>query len=210
MVRHLRRNLIAYLALFVALGGTSYAALKLPKNSVGEKQIKKNAVTNPKIKNGAVTASKIGRNAVSGSNVKDGSLTKSDLKNGEIPNAFDGTLPSGRSLRGTWAASGTGSTVVGAVSFGVALKSAPAPHFISDGVAPTSSCPGSAAAPAAAAGQLCVYEEAGSQNVGSVTLRAPGSVNDPSAAPFGTLAAIDNSVADGPVRISGSWAVTAP
>ena len=41
---HLGKNVIAYLALFVALGGTSYAALKLPKNSVGSKQIKNGAV----------------------------------------------------------------------------------------------------------------------------------------------------------------------
>ena len=46
-------------ALFVALGGTSYAAIKVPKNSVGSKQLKKNAVTGSKIKNGAVTAAKI-------------------------------------------------------------------------------------------------------------------------------------------------------
>ena len=50
---------IALIALFVALGGTSYAAITLPKNSVGSKQLKKNAVTGLKIKNGAVTASKI-------------------------------------------------------------------------------------------------------------------------------------------------------
>jgi hypothetical protein len=51
---------IALIALFVALGGTSYAAINaLPKNSVGTKQLKKNAVTGVKIKNKAVTASKI-------------------------------------------------------------------------------------------------------------------------------------------------------
>jgi hypothetical protein len=46
----------AYLALFVALGGTSYAATKLPKNSVGSSQLKKNAVTSSKVKNGALAA----------------------------------------------------------------------------------------------------------------------------------------------------------
>jgi hypothetical protein len=51
---------IALIALFVALGGTSFAAINaLPKNSVGAKQLKKNAVTGVKIKKGAVTASKI-------------------------------------------------------------------------------------------------------------------------------------------------------
>jgi hypothetical protein len=50
---------LALVALFVALGGTSYAALSIPANSVGSKQLKKNAVTTKKIKNHAVTAAKI-------------------------------------------------------------------------------------------------------------------------------------------------------
>jgi hypothetical protein len=40
---------VAYIALFVALGGVSYAAVKLPANSVGTKQLKPNAVTLSKI-----------------------------------------------------------------------------------------------------------------------------------------------------------------
>jgi hypothetical protein len=50
---------ISLIALFVALGGTTYAATSLPKNSVGTKQLKKGAVTSKKIKNRAVTAAKI-------------------------------------------------------------------------------------------------------------------------------------------------------
>src|ERR671927_187601 len=49
LVQHLRHNAVAYLALFVALGGTSYAAIKLPANSVGTKQIKRKAVTPAKL-----------------------------------------------------------------------------------------------------------------------------------------------------------------
>jgi hypothetical protein len=56
-------NVIASLALFVALGGASYAAVALPANSVGTKQLKKSAVS----------ASKLKRNAVSSAKVKDGS-----------------------------------------------------------------------------------------------------------------------------------------
>ena len=41
---HVRRSIVAYLALFVALGGTSYAAFDLPAGSVGERQIKNHAV----------------------------------------------------------------------------------------------------------------------------------------------------------------------
>ena len=49
-------NVVATLALFLALGGGTYAAFKLPNNSVGTKQLKKNAVTSPKVKDGSLTA----------------------------------------------------------------------------------------------------------------------------------------------------------
>jgi hypothetical protein len=42
-------TLVAYLALFVALGGTTYAAVSLPKNSIGTKQLKNGAVTSSKL-----------------------------------------------------------------------------------------------------------------------------------------------------------------
>lgn len=46
---YLRTNHLALLALFIALGGTSYATLTLPANSVGTRQLKANAVTLAKI-----------------------------------------------------------------------------------------------------------------------------------------------------------------
>jgi Collagen triple helix repeat (20 copies) len=42
-------NVVATLALFVALGGSAYAATQLKKNSVGTKQLKNGAVTPPKL-----------------------------------------------------------------------------------------------------------------------------------------------------------------
>ena len=56
---------VAFLALLVALGGTSYAVAQLPANSVGSKQLKKNAVTAAK--------------------VKDRSLLAKDFKSGQLP-----------------------------------------------------------------------------------------------------------------------------
>lgn len=47
---------VALIALFVAMGGVGYAAFKLPKNSVGPKQIKANAVTSSKVKNRSLLA----------------------------------------------------------------------------------------------------------------------------------------------------------
>lgn len=58
-------NVIATLALFIAIGGASaFAASQLAKNSVGTKQLKKNSVTAAKIKNGAVTGAKINLSTV--------------------------------------------------------------------------------------------------------------------------------------------------
>jgi hypothetical protein len=56
-------NVIASLALFIALGGAAVAA-GLPKNSVGPNQIKKGAVTPKALRKGAVTSGKIAPNAV--------------------------------------------------------------------------------------------------------------------------------------------------
>src|SRR5215510_4527020 len=49
MLAYLRRHHIGLLALFIALGGTSYAAAKLPKSSVGSTQIRSGAVTQSKL-----------------------------------------------------------------------------------------------------------------------------------------------------------------
>jgi hypothetical protein len=47
-------SVVSVMALFVALGGTSYAAAKLPKNSVGSAQIKSNGVGSSDVKNGSL------------------------------------------------------------------------------------------------------------------------------------------------------------
>jgi hypothetical protein len=51
-------NVIAAMALFIALGGLAVAA-GLPKNSVGSKQLKKNAVTAVKVKKHTLTGKQI-------------------------------------------------------------------------------------------------------------------------------------------------------
>ena len=49
-------NVLATFAVFVVLGGGAYAAVTLPKNSVGTKQIKNGAVTKAKLARGLSTA----------------------------------------------------------------------------------------------------------------------------------------------------------
>jgi hypothetical protein len=53
---------ISIVALVMATAGTGYAAFKLPKDSVGGKQIKNNAVTGAKVKNRSLTGKDINLN----------------------------------------------------------------------------------------------------------------------------------------------------
>lgn len=66
---------VACLALFVALGGSAYAAVTLSPNSVGTVQLKNHAVTSAKLAYGSVGAA----------NVKAGSLLASDFHAGQLP-----------------------------------------------------------------------------------------------------------------------------
>jgi hypothetical protein len=59
-------TLISLVALFVALGGTSYAALKLPKNSVGARELKANSVGASEVKAGSLVTSDFKRSERSG------------------------------------------------------------------------------------------------------------------------------------------------
>lgn len=96
-------NVIATIALFVALGGAAVAA-GLPKNSVGPRQLKRGAVKTSKIAKGAVTAGKLapqsivagklGANAVlpgnlgtgviSTAKILDGAVVASKIRNGAV------------------------------------------------------------------------------------------------------------------------------
>jgi hypothetical protein len=99
-------NVIAGLALFVALSGVAVAA-GLPNNSVGAhklkngavttKKLRKEAVTNLKLRADAVTASKIANgavggaalanNAVGGSKLANNAVTSSKIANGAVGNS---------------------------------------------------------------------------------------------------------------------------
>ena len=77
-------NAISMIALFVALGGTTYAAVTLPKNSVGSAQVKKNSLKAADIGRNAVGASEIRSNAVRGGDVGDGSIGGLDIGDNAI------------------------------------------------------------------------------------------------------------------------------
>jgi hypothetical protein len=77
-------NAISMVALFVALGGTSIAAVSLSKNSVGSKQVKKNSLKAADIARNAVGASEIRSNSVRGGDVGDGSIGSLDLGDNSV------------------------------------------------------------------------------------------------------------------------------
>jgi hypothetical protein len=86
-------NVIATIALFIALGGAAVAA-SLPKNSVGTNQLKRGAVTAAKLKKAAVTsgklapksviAGKLGPNAVLPGNIGNGAITSAKIGAGAV------------------------------------------------------------------------------------------------------------------------------
>ena len=66
LIDHLRRHLVGYLALMVALGGTAYAldrssvdSRELAKDSVGTSELAKKAVKSSNIRKGAVKAANL-------------------------------------------------------------------------------------------------------------------------------------------------------
>jgi hypothetical protein len=80
IVSHVRGNLVGYLALFVALGGTSYAAVQLKPGSVHARALARGAVTRPKL----------APNSVDAGSVVNGSLTSADFKPGVLLKGVSG------------------------------------------------------------------------------------------------------------------------
>lgn len=73
-------NVMSTIGVLLALGGTSYAAIKLPSNSVGSAQIKASAVR----------TSELASNAVTSTDVKDRSLLARDFALGQLPTGATG------------------------------------------------------------------------------------------------------------------------
>jgi hypothetical protein len=96
--------LVASIALAVALAGSAWAAVNLPKNSVGSKQLKKGAVKtknlsrkavgSKNLKPGAVGAKSLQAGSVGASNLQAGSVGASNLQAGSVgtSNLQDGSV----------------------------------------------------------------------------------------------------------------------
>jgi hypothetical protein len=112
---------VACIALAVALGGTSYAAITLPRNSVGTNQLRKESVTATKLATKSVGPRKLQNNAVTDRNVKDNALTGAKISEatlGQVPSAAkadDSTTVAGYSVKrfvATVAPGGAESTIL--------------------------------------------------------------------------------------------------
>jgi hypothetical protein len=71
---------VAFVALGVGLGGTSYAVTRLPDSSVGTEQLKTKAVTRSRIRDSAIVSAKVAKDALTGADIAERSL-------GTVPSA---------------------------------------------------------------------------------------------------------------------------
>ena len=72
---------VAFIALGLALGGTSYAVVKPGKNTVGSRQLRNNAVSAAKLKAGAVDSTKVRDDSLTGQDINEATLVA-------VPNAL--------------------------------------------------------------------------------------------------------------------------
>lgn len=91
---------VAMIALFVALGGVSYAAgqigtAQIKNGAVTAKKLKRDAVVTAKIKNDAVTDAKIRNDAVTGAKIRNDAVTGAKVDESTL-----GTVPSAATLAG--------------------------------------------------------------------------------------------------------------
>ncbi len=77
-------NVMSTIAVFLVIGGATAIAAKVPRHSVGPRQLKANAVTTMKIKANAVTNRKIKKNAVTTVKIKDGAVDGAKIAAGAV------------------------------------------------------------------------------------------------------------------------------
>jgi hypothetical protein len=215
--RHLTGpNALATVALFVALGGTSYAAVRLPKDSVGATQLRKNAVTSTKVKDRSLrrrdvsSAEMAALHGATGSIGATGARGPRGDQGDTSPFPAPGTLRSGEVVCGAFAAGEVvpfDQELTDAINLPVQAPVAldPVHVDVAGGVDdPGGVCTGSYADPTAAAGYACIYPS-GATNAKNLQATVPGGMSTPLG-----FAVQYFGVATGPAELAGSWAYTAP
>ena len=171
MLRHLVNrltyaNVVATLALFIALGGSSYAAIKLPKNSVGSTQIKAGAVHTPEIADRTIRLGDISLSARSSLRGQAGPQGPQGPAGAAAVKHFASVSSAGGFLRGD-AKSGGRDSAIGAYVVGFGDSVSGCAYSATLGTTDASTAP---------AGRITVNDHAGS--VGVQTYDAAGSPAD--------------------------------
>lgn len=209
------------------IGDGQVGAVDLAAGAVGSDKLADGAVGSAQIASGGVGSSDLGPNSVGSGNVVDGSLAGSDVGANALGGAQidesslsgvadSGVVASGTTLRGLFATrccddSFGVALTFDPISFGFTLPSAPTPHYIKEGDTAPAACPGTAAAPGADPGHLCVFEtdtlNAGTER--SVTDTSAQVRSNGDTAPFGFVV-YSTVTSETRATVEGSWAVTAP
>jgi hypothetical protein len=212
-MRHLRgkltyANVMATIAVFIALGGASYAAVKLPKNSVGTEQLKKGAVTATKLSKTAraTLAEDADAQGKDGARGPEGTPGKNFIAMGPLPSKATET--------GVFAAAtGSETTVAGQLTTAVVQFAQPLPapldshHVVTLKQSESSAdhCPGVGQA---APGFFCAYV---GYELGA-SFFSP--FEDPATGANGTgvdgANAFVKTTGTGTGALGGTWAVTSP
>lgn len=82
MIRHLRDNFVAYVALFVALGGTAYAS-----GTIGGEDIRNGSIDSKDIENGSLLGKDVAANTIQGSDIDNNSVGSKDIHNDSVSGA---------------------------------------------------------------------------------------------------------------------------
>jgi hypothetical protein len=208
-------NVAATLALVFSMSGGALAATHYLINSTGQ--------INPKVLRKLVgrTGGR-GLRGAEGPHGAEGPVGKEGPKGerGETgpegpPGPYpSGPLPSGKTVRGTYAVDGTvnsGEAVFSSISFGYEVRGTLATQVLKEGET-TAGCRGSFESPQAAPGYLCVYRSVLEENVSQLLFAALkyGTLVPPEPGPVGDYIDAQPTHAKQPLVAVGSWAVTAP
>jgi hypothetical protein len=237
MIQAIRRNVnattvIAVFALVFAMSGGAYAAKKFLITSKGQispsvlKSLK--GAAGAKGTNGAPGAQgaagaagpggatgPAGPAGPAGVNGNDGKEGKEGKEGKQGTTGFTDTLPSGKTETGTWSAIqeseefGTITTISFPIPLAEGLEEAQV-HVDTAGEPNFEEvCPGSAEAPKATKGNLCVYTGI-SKGLEILRVVKPFTTNEPGTGPNGAILRMAQPSTGETVLAYGSWAVTAP
>ena len=212
-------NVMATIAVFIALGGTSYGVLRITGKDVASNSltgadirdlrsgdIRNHSLLRRDFRPGELRARTVGPRGPKGDKGD-----KGDQGNQGIPGPLLETLTSGKTEFGKYYALGSpapsGEFAVDVISYQFPLPSVPTDHYLPPATASTAECPGSFSNPQAAPGHLCVYSE---KRGGVQTSYSGDGMGFDALDRYGFAANIVSSGTANNFYDYGAWAVTAP